>query len=250
MRRRVARTVLAILGVACCALGTVAFAAPRSSAQRAPSAAHGRQLFVTGCSSCHGLEARGVPGSGPDLHGVGALAADWYLRTGRMPLARPHDYPIRAHSVYSANQRADLIAYIGSLGGPPIPPVHPERGSLSHGKELFTDRCAGCHQVVAQGGVVTPNTIAPSLENGVKPIDVAEVVRIGPYVMPRFNEKALDQHDVDSLARYVQHTQDLPNIGGWGIGNIGPVPEGLVAWGIGIVALLVVARVIGERTTE
>ena len=97
---------------------------------------------------------------------------------------------------------------------------------------------------------MTPNTIAPSLENEVKPIDVAEVVRIGPYVMPRFNEKLLDQRDVDSLARYVQHTQNPPNIGGWGIGNLGPIPEGLVLWGIGIVSLLIVARLIGERTTQ
>ena len=250
MRRRALRVVLAVVGIACCALGTAALAAPRTSAQRAPDIGHGRQLYVSGCSSCHGIDARGTRRSGPDLHGVGALAADWYLRTGRMPLSRPSDYPIRAHSVYSAADRTDLVAYIGSLGGPPIPPVHPERGSLSHGKELFTDRCAGCHQIAAQGGVVTPNVIAPSLENGVKPIDVAEVVRIGPYVMPRFNDKALDQHDVDSLARYVQHTQALPNIGGWGIGNIGPVPEGLVAWGIGILVLVVVARLIGERTTE
>ena len=250
MRRKALRGLLTLVALVSMGFGTLAFATPRVAAQRAPDPAHGRQLFVSGCSSCHALNARGIAGRGPNLVGAGALAADFYLRTGRMPLASPHDYPIRAHSVYGKNDLADLIAYIGSLGGPPIPTVDPERGSLSRGKELFTEHCAGCHQVVAQGGVVTPNTIAPPLVNDVKPIDVAEVVRIGPYVMPRFNEKLLDQRDVNSLARYVQHTQNLPNIGGWGIGNLGPIPEGLVLWAIGIVSLVAVARLIGERTTE
>ena len=250
MRRRVVRALLTLCAITCLGLGTLALATPRGEAQPTASATHGRQLFVTGCSSCHGLDARGLSGRAPSLIGVGALAADWYLRTGRMALAQPTDYPIRAHSVYSKDAIADLVAYVGSLGGPPIPPVDPAAGSLARGKELFTEHCAGCHQVVAQGGVVTPNTIAPSLENEVKPIDVAEVVRIGPYVMPRFNEKLLDQRDVDSLARYVQHTQNPPNIGGWGIGNLGPIPEGLVLWGIGIVSLLIVARLIGGRTTQ
>jgi ubiquinol-cytochrome c reductase cytochrome c subunit len=247
--RRLVRAALAAAGLACCTLGTLALAAPGSGAQRPADPAHGRQLYVSGCSSCHGIAARGIPTRGPSLRGVGALAADFYLRTGRMPLARPDDYPIRAHSVYSQAQRADLVAYIASFGGPPIPRVNPAAGSLPLGKELFTEHCAGCHQVVGQGGVVTPNTIAPPLDEA-KPIDVAEALRIGPYVMPRFNEKLIDSHQVDSLARYVQHLHNLPNDGGWGIGNIGPIPEGLVLWGLGIVALLVVARLIGERTTQ
>jgi ubiquinol-cytochrome c reductase cytochrome c subunit len=251
MRRRALTTALAALGIALLALGTLALAAPSPSpAQRAADPRHGRELFVSGCSTCHGMDARGIPGRGPSMYGVGALAADWYLRTGRMPLAHPHDYPIRAHSVYSGPDQADMVAYIASLGGPPIPAVDPAAGSLSRGKELFTENCAGCHQVVAQGGVVTPSTIAPSLENGVRPVDVAEVVRIGPYVMPRFSQKQLSTQDVNDLARYVQHVQALPNIGGWGIGNIGPIPEGLVLWGLGIVSLVIVARLIGERGTR
>jgi ubiquinol-cytochrome c reductase cytochrome c subunit len=250
VRRRALVWALGVLGVALLALGTFVLAAPPTQAQRAADPRHGHQLFASGCSSCHGMNGGGVPGRGPSVRGVGALAADWYLRTGRMPLAQPKDYPIRAHSVYSKADQADLVAYIASFGGPPIPQVDASAGSLSHGKELFTDKCAGCHQVAGQGGVVTPNAIAPSLENEVRPIDVAEVVRIGPYYMPVFGHKELDQQDVDDLARYVQHIQDLPNVGGWGIGNIGPIPEGLVIWGLGIVSLLIVARLIGERTSQ
>jgi ubiquinol-cytochrome c reductase cytochrome c subunit len=73
-------------------------------------------------------------------------------------------------------------------------------------------------------------------------------VRIGPYVMPVFSGRQLTPAQVDDLARYVQHVQDLPNDGGWGIGNIGPIPEGLVLWGLGIGVLVLTARLVGERT--
>jgi ubiquinol-cytochrome c reductase cytochrome c subunit len=246
--RHLLRRALFVLGLTCLALGTVAFTvAPTDSrAQRAGDPAHGRALFVSGCSACHGMDARGIPHRGPNLRGVGALSADFYLRTGRMPLAHPDDIPVRAHSVYSTADQADMVAYIASFGGPGIPSVDPAAGSLAEGKALFTDNCAGCHQVVGQGGIVTPNVIAPSLENDVKPIDVAEAVRIGPYVMPVFSGRQLTPSQVDDLARYVQHIQDLPNDGGWGIGNIGPIPEGLVLWGLGIGALVLVARMVGE----
>lgn len=248
--RRVTAWMLGVGGLACLVFGTLAVTAPSTPAQRAPDPAHGRAVFAAGCASCHGLDARGIAGRGPSLRGVGALSMDFYLRTGRMPLAHPEDPPIRAHSVYSRPDQADMIAYVARFGGPPIPPVDPASGSLAQGKQLFTENCAGCHQVVGQGGIVTPNAIAPSLENDVEPIDVAEAVRIGPYVMPRFGERQLGDAEVDDLARYVQHIQDLPNDGGWGIGNLGPIPEGLVLWCVGITALLVTARLVGERTTR
>jgi ubiquinol-cytochrome c reductase cytochrome c subunit len=252
MSRRVLRRGLTGLGVLLLALGTVAMTlgpAP-SRAQRPADPAHGRDLYAGGCSSCHGMDARGIAHRGPSLRGVGALAADFYLRTGRMPLAHPDDIPIRAHSVYSAAEQADLVAYVASFGGPPVPAVDASAGDLAEGRRLFTDNCAGCHQVVGRGGVVTPNTAAPSLARDVQPIDVAEAVRVGPYVMPVFGPRQLTAAQVDDLARYVQHVQDLPDEGGWAIGNIGPIPEGLVLWGLGIGVLVLVARAVGERTTS
>ena len=75
-------------------------------------------------------------------------------------------------------------------------------------------------------------------------------MRIGPYVMPVFSHRQLTASQVNDLARYVQHIQDLPNNGGWAIGNIGPIPEGLVLWGLGIGVLVLVARLAGERKTS
>jgi ubiquinol-cytochrome c reductase cytochrome c subunit len=206
----------------------------------------GRALFEEGCSSCHGFDGRGVPGQGPSLTTAGEAAADFYLRTGRMPLDQVGEQPLRRQPRYSDAQIRALVAYVGSLGsGPTIPVVHPERGSLSEGMRLFTDSCAGCHGIGGKGGVAI-GAYAPPLGEAT-PTQVAEAIRIGPYVMPRFSEDQLDQADLDSIARYVQLTQDPDDAGGWGIGHIGPVPEGLVAWLAAIAALLLVARLIGER---
>ena len=53
---------------------------------------------------------------------------------------------------------------------------------------------------------------------------------MGPYLMPHFDAKQIDQHQLDSIARYVLWTRHPANAGGWGIYNIGPIPEGMVAW--------------------
>jgi ubiquinol-cytochrome c reductase cytochrome c subunit len=205
----------------------------------------GRSLFVTGCVECHGLDAKGVPGSGPSLRGVGERAPDFFLRTGRMPLADPHDEPMRSEPEFSNAQIEDLVAYIGSLGGPPIPEVHPDQGNISLGFRLFGDHCAGCHQIVAKGGIV-PGAAAPALDEATA-TEIAEAIRVGPFVMPHFDEQLIDQHELDSIVRYVLSTRDPDNRGGWGIGNVGPIPEGMVAWLLACGVLVFVARLIGRR---
>jgi ubiquinol-cytochrome c reductase cytochrome c subunit len=225
------------------ALIALALALPAAAAAE-PS---GRQLFVEGCSSCHGFDARGVPGKGPDLHGAGASAADFYLRTGRMPLDVPTgEQPLRGEPEYAERDIRAIVAYIGSLGGPAVPQVHPEQGNLSEGQHAFTTYCAGCHQIMGEGGVVT-GAVPPDLKEAT-PTQVAEAVRIGPYLMPAFDSRQIDRHTLNSIALYVQQVvQRPPDRGGWGIGHIGPIPEGMIAWLLAGSALLLVARVIGER---
>lgn len=213
----------------------------------AAAESRGRLLFLDGCSSCHGLDARGVRGVGPDLHGAGAQAADFYLRTGRMPLdVATGEQPLRGRPAYSERDIRAIVAYIASLGGPRVPKVHPERGDLSKGQRAFTTYCAGCHQIMGEGGVLT-GAVPPPLKDAT-PTQVAEAVRIGPYLMPAFNRQQIDQRTLDSIALYVQQVvQRPPDRGGWGIGHIGPVPEGMVAWLLAGGVLLLVARIIGER---
>ena len=77
------------------ALALAALALVVAQPAAADSVSRGRALFVEGCSSCHGFDARGVAGQGPSLVGAGAAAADFYLSTGRMPLDAPGRQPLR-----------------------------------------------------------------------------------------------------------------------------------------------------------
>jgi ubiquinol-cytochrome c reductase cytochrome c subunit len=206
----------------------------------------GHELFTASCAACHAMNAGGIHGRGPSLHGVGALAADFYLQTGRMPLPSPRAQPQRTRPAFPQSQIRALVAYVASFGGPPIPVVHPSRGSLSDGQRLFSLSCAGCHTIQGQGGIVT-GAVVPSLDRAT-PTQVAQAIRVGPYVMPRFGERQLSNAQVDSIARYVQSIQHPDDRGGWGIGRIGPIPEGMVAWLFAAVALLLIARLLGERT--
>jgi ubiquinol-cytochrome c reductase cytochrome c subunit len=218
----------------------------------------GYQLYAGNCSICHGPNGEGfvkqklqnlsgaVVGQGPSLRGVGEQAPDFYLRTGRMPLDHVGDEPTRDHPLFDHHQIRAIVTYIGSLApGPAIPRPHPERGKLNEGLQLFTQHCAGCHQVAIAGGYL-PGGVAPDL-GPASPTDIAEAVRIGPYLMPRFSKTAITDAQLDSIVRYVQYANSPDDRGGWALGHIGPVPEGLVAWLLATAALVAVCVLIGRR---
>jgi ubiquinol-cytochrome c reductase cytochrome c subunit len=207
--------------------------------------AQGFELYQRSCSSCHGIALNGTPGVAPSLHGVGPGPVDFYLSTGRMPLEQPKQEPLRNPAQFNRHQIDAIIAYVSSFGGPPAPTADPSKGDLSNGQHLFTSNCAGCHQVMARGGL-TVNVPVPDLLEAT-PQQIAEAVRMGPYMMPHFDSTQISQHDLDSLARYILWTRHPNNAGGWGIYNIGPIPEGMVAWFLALVAMVLVARLIGER---
>jgi ubiquinol-cytochrome c reductase cytochrome c subunit len=218
----------------------------------------GRQLFAGNCASCHGSMGDGVTeaspqrgagaitGLGPSLVGVGARAADFYLRTGYMPLGRPEEQPRRSRVLFTDRELDALIQYVASLGtGPAVPDPAPEQADVSKGLELFTRHCAGCHQVVAEGGFVT-GAVAPPLEDATV-TQVAEAVRIGPYVMPVFSTKQISDRELNAIIAYVQASKNPHDEGGWGIGHLGPVPEGMVTWLLAAVILVALCGVIGTR---
>jgi ubiquinol-cytochrome c reductase cytochrome c subunit len=234
------RAVLLVVALACAAAAFSVWARPPAASPQLD----GRALFAASCSACHGLEARGVAGKGPSLVGVGAAAADFYLETGRMPLSTPREEPQRGSPAFTGAERRALTAYIGSLGGPAVPTVTP--GDPNAGFKAFRDHCAGCHAITGRGGVAPPGT-APALQQATA-TQIAEAVRVGPYLMPRFDEHEIDDAQLDDITGYVLSLRHPDDRGGWGIGNIGPIPEGLVAWLLAGTALLIVARLIGERT--
>ncbi len=221
-----------------------------------PTLELGAELFAGNCSSCHGIAGAGITsyrpgagelvGAGPSLHGVGAEAADFYLRLGLMPLTAPQDEPSRERVLFSDKEIRSLVQYVASLGsGPGIPRPNVRAGSLSDGLALFTEHCAGCHQIVGRGGFVTGARVPPL--QGLTATEIAEAVRVGPYLMPQFTPRQISKSELSSIVKYVLSTNHPDNRGGWGIGNLGPIPEGIVAWWIAAPLLIGLCVLLGRR---
>ncbi len=216
--------------------------------QRLPSAAApeepGRQLFITGCSSCHGLDGRGTD-RGPTLERSGAAAAYYYLSTGRMPMTSDDGQPTRKEPAYTSEQVELLTDYVASLGdGPPVPEVDPSRGDLARGGVLYRSSCAACHSAAGIGGALSYGGYAPSLHQS-EPRQIASAIRVGPGNMPLF--ESFDDEEVASLVRYVRFLREAPTPGGSRLGGAGPIPEGFVAWVFGMGSLIAATVWIGSR---
>ena len=206
----------------------------------------GRQLFVTGCSSCHGFDGRGTD-RGPTLENSGAAAAYYYLSTGRMPLAADDSQPARKEPAYTPEEIDRLTEYVAVLGeGPPVPDVDPAHGNLAEGGVLYRANCAACHAAAGIGGALSYGGYAPALHSS-EPRQVAAAVRVGPGNMPAFPPEVFDDEEVASLVRYVRFLQDAPNPGGARLGGAGPIPEGFVAWVFGMGSLIAATVWIGTR---
>ena len=213
----------------------------------AADVAAGNQLYRIACTTCHGAGGEGVEDRGPSLIGVGAASADFYLTTGRMPLDRPRSQAERKRVAYSKAQIRQLVAYVASLGpGPPIPHVDPAAGNLAQGNRLYANNCAPCHSSAGAGGALGHAVYAPPL-NRSTPLQVAEAIRVGPGAMPVFGPEALDDEQVASVIRYVEYLRKPDDQGGFGLGRLGAIPEGFVAWVVGLGAMLMAVRWIGTK---
>jgi ubiquinol-cytochrome c reductase cytochrome c subunit len=215
--------------------------------------AEGQRLFVQGCSSCHGADAKGGKLSGgvtaPSLIGVGEAAVDFYLSTGRMPLADTNiPQAVRKPPAYDKAQQAAIVAYVTSLGpgGPAIPELDLKKASLSHGGELFLLNCAACHNASAVGGALSYGAFAPSLHPPTS-VEVGEAIRVGPGNMPVFGPEIISDEELNDIVRYVVYLQSPDDPGGAGLGHFGPIPEGFVGWLFGLGPLVAFVAWVGTR---
>jgi ubiquinol-cytochrome c reductase cytochrome c subunit len=233
----------------------VGYAAVTSTAEAASPVAsqtqvdQGRQLFLEGCASCHGLAAQGSA-SGPGLIGVGAAAVDFQVTTGRMPLAAPANQAPRKTPIYTPEQVAALAAYVATLGPGPAIPTDSELSTadadLAEGGELFRTNCAQCHNFAGRGGALSNGKYAPSMMNAT-PREMFEAMLTGPQNMPNFPNTTLPIEKKQAIIKYVEHLQTAPDPGGLALGSFGPVTEGVFIWTAGIGALLAAAVWIGAK---
>jgi ubiquinol-cytochrome c reductase cytochrome c subunit len=207
----------------------------------------GQRLYVSDCASCHGFDGRGRPGQGPSITSAGAAGAHFYLSTGRMPMATVDDQSRRKPVKYDEEEIAALVAYVASLGdGPPIPDLDFDDVDLAAGNTLYRENCAACHNSAGSGGALGEQTFAPSLFSATA-LQTAEAARVGPGAMPEFSEGTLSDEELEDLVAYVQYLHDPDDRGGAPLGRVGPIPEGFVAWSLGLGGMLLVARWIGSR---
>lgn len=239
--------VAALAGVALLAFTTSPGAPPAPGYDQAragddPVVEAGRRLYVANCASCHGSSGAGSA-SGPPLQAAGAAAADFYLRTGRMPLSAPGQRAVRQDPVFDEEEIRALVAFVASLGeGPAIPEVAPG-GDLRRGWELYTANCAACHAVTGAGNAIGGGFVAVGLARA-DTRTIAEAVMIGPGAMPVFG---FSDEELADLIAYIEWLRDAPSPGGAAIGGIGPVAEGFVGVAVGL-PLLVLAAIFVART--
>jgi ubiquinol-cytochrome c reductase cytochrome c subunit len=202
-------------------------------------------LYLQNCASCHGPQGQGT-NAGPTLIGVGAASADFYLRTGRMPLGAPGQQPIRQLPKFDDAQIRALVAYVASFGAGPDVPQVTVGGDIHRGFELYNANCAACHAATGAGNAVGGGFFAVGLGKATDQ-QVAEAMIVGPGVMPHFS---MTDTDRDALIAYVDYLRTAPTPGGAPIGGIGPVAEGFVAVVIGLSMLVLVAIFVGRRRPD
>ncbi len=207
----------------------------------------GKTLFVENCSSCHGDAASGTSRA-PNLQGLGAATIDFWISTGRMPLADPTVQATVKPSRFTRSQELAIDAYVSSLapGGPGIPQVNLGAASLSAGEGLFSTNCAACHTITGVGDALAGGVYAPSLYPATT-TQIAEAIKTGPGNMPRFGTGNLSNQQVADIVKYVKYLQHPNNAGGIGLGHVGPVTEGFVGILIGLGSLMIAGYWIGGR---
>ena len=266
-RRRSAGPVVLLLALLFTG-GTYAVLAPASAEDATASSDvidHGRDLFLVGCSSCHGDYGQGIVTQdgtqyGPPLVGVGAASVDFQVGTGRMPMVQPGAQVVVKKTVYSEEETEALAAYVASLGpGPAIPepeqydpatiPEEDLEEAIVRGGQFFRTNCTACHNFAAAGGALPGGKYAPALTD-VEPVHIYEALITGPQQMPVFSDEVLTPEEKREVIAYIRSIATEPAYGGSKLGSLGPVAEGLVAWVVGIGVLVGFAVWIAAHTAR
>jgi ubiquinol-cytochrome c reductase cytochrome c subunit len=251
VRSRVSSYVAVILALMMVGGLYTAFMSPKSKADdstnQSMAVTEGRQLYLQGCSTCHGLDNQGL--TGPSLIGVGSAAVVFQVGSGRMPLASGSAQAPRKEVKYDRTQIDQLAAYIQSKGGGPEAPadVDYSDGDLALGGDLFRTNCSSCHNFAGAGGALTRSKYAPALKDADARV-IYTAMQSGPENMPRFSDNTLTPQEKKDIVKYVRFiTSQNKDPGGAALGHYGPIPEGLVIFLVGIGLCIVVTLWIGAR---
>ena len=94
-----------------------------------------------------------------------------------------------------------------------------------------------CHNVAGAGGVLTEGKYAPSLK-GVSAQHIYEAMVTGPQNMPVFNDLNISPQGKADIITYLKYIEKNQSPGGFELGSLGPVAEGLFLWIFGVGAVI------------
>ncbi len=266
-RRPIAGAVLLLLGLVLTGTMYAAFAPAQAGTADSNDelVAEGRELFLVGCAFCHGQNGEGVGtvnGNhyGPPLVGVGAAAVDFQVGTGRMPMVQPGQQNPTKPESYDQDEIDALAAYVASLGpGPAVPEegdystaglTEEERTeAIARGGLIFRTNCTACHAFSGKGGAMPRGGYAPNLSR-TEAVHIYEAMLTGPGNMDNFSDGNLSPEEKRDVIAYLYSLREQPAYGGFTLGGLGPVSEGLFAWVVGIGAMVGFAIWIAAHTTR
>ena len=205
------------------------------------TAEDGEKLFQANCATCHGLDLQGTE-AGPSLYGVGELAVEFQVSTGRMPLQAQAPQAPQKPVQFTEDQIRAIGAYVQETApGPSYPSeeILDGGGDVARGAELFRINCAMCHNVAGAGGALTEGKYAPALDQ-TSALHMYAAMVTGPQNMPVFNDMTLTAEDKRDIISALLFQQEAVSPGGFSLGSLGPVSEGLFIWIFGIGALIAV----------
>ena len=200
----------------------------------------GQQVYNNTCIECHGANLEGVKDRGPSLIGIGDAAVYFQTSSGRMTASR-QEAQIERKPPKLTNEEIDAVgAYIQAHGGGVQRPA--EKGEAlrgndpARGGELFRLNCASCHNFTGRGGALSAEK------------QIYAAMLSGPENMPKFSDRQLSPEEKKDIVAYVKSVSNGNNDpGGSGLGGVGPASEGVIAFIVGIAALIGVTLWIGSK---
>jgi ubiquinol-cytochrome c reductase cytochrome c subunit len=187
---------------------------------------------------------------------VGEAAVYFQVSSGRMPAMRGEAQAQRKDPIFDESQIDALGAFVEANGGGPTVTRNPDGSiamaslhgdDLGRGGDLFRLNCSSCHNFTGKGGALSSGKFAPDL-GPPNEQQILDAMLTGPQNMPKFSDRQLSFDAKKDIIAYVKNVTEARSPGGTGLGGFGPAPEGMVAWIVGMVAVIGAALWIGGRS--
>ena len=98
----------------------------------------------------------------------------------------------------------------------------------------------------AQGGALSQGKYAPNLDEATD-TQIYGAMLSGPQNMPKFGDGQLTPDEKRAIITYIQNNKETIDPGGYALGGFGPAPEGLIAFLVGMGAIVAATLWMGSK---